>query len=138
MKADFIPQLDDEDDTSYFDTRSERYDHADTDTETRSSAADSLEDTLLFRSFSSCSPRYRKVHNKSRDLFRNSISQCESSDTSDLTFSLVRACFGDNNTEPTPMKVFQGIKIIMLTKIVNLGALLCDGESSSRILESTK
>ena len=40
MKADFIPQLDDEDDTSYFDTRSERYDHADTDTETRSSAED--------------------------------------------------------------------------------------------------
>ena len=51
MKADFIPQLDDEDDTSYFDTRSERYDHADTDTETRSSAEDSLEDAPLFRSF---------------------------------------------------------------------------------------
>ena len=57
MKADFIPQLDDEDDTSYFDTRSDRYDHADTDTETRSSAEDSLEDAPLFRSFSSCSPR---------------------------------------------------------------------------------
>jgi microtubule-associated serine/threonine kinase len=25
MKADFIPQLEDEDDTSYFDTRSDRY-----------------------------------------------------------------------------------------------------------------
>merc|ERR1719215_1105717 len=85
MKADFIPQLDDEDDTSYFDTRSERYDHADTDTETRSSAEDSLEDAPLFRSFSSCSPRYRKVHNKSREVFRHSISQCESSDTSELT-----------------------------------------------------
>ena len=85
MKADFIPQLDDEDDTSYFDTRSERYDHADTDTETRSSAEDSLEDAPLFRSFSSCSPRYRKVHNKSREVFRHSISQCESSDTSDVT-----------------------------------------------------
>merc|ERR1719158_781256 len=85
MKADFIPQLDDEDDTSYFDTRSERYDHADTDTETRSSAEDSLEDAPLFRSFSSCSPRYRKVHNKTREVFRHSISRCESSDTSDIT-----------------------------------------------------
>jgi hypothetical protein len=27
MKADFIPQLEDEDDTSYFDSRSERYGH---------------------------------------------------------------------------------------------------------------
>merc|ERR1719158_1330413 len=85
MKADFIPQLDDEDDTSYFDMRSERYDHADTDTETRSSAEDSLEDAPLFRSFSSCSPRYRKVHNKTREVFRHSISRCESSDTSDIT-----------------------------------------------------
>merc|ERR1719309_1449261 len=84
MKADFIPQLDDEDDTSYFDTRSDRYDHADTDTETRSSAEDSLEDAPLFRSFSSCSPRYRKVHAKdSTALLRHSISRCESSDQSD-------------------------------------------------------
>ena len=85
MKADFIPQLDDEDDTSYFDTRSERYDHADTDTETRSSAEDSLEDAPLFRSFSSCSPRYRKVHGSSKEVLRHSISRCESSDTSDVT-----------------------------------------------------
>ena len=35
-----------------------------------------------------------KADFKSRELFRNSISQCESSDTSDQTFSLVRACFG--------------------------------------------
>ena len=30
MKADFIPQLEDEDDTSYFDSRSERYGHCTT------------------------------------------------------------------------------------------------------------
>ena len=42
-------------------------------------------------------------------------------------FSLLRACFGGNNTKPTPMKVCQGLKIIMLTKLDNLGALLCDG-----------
>merc|ERR1719474_1408761 len=86
MKADFIPQLEDEDDTSYFDSRTERYNHTevDTDTETRSSAEDSLEDAPLFRSFSSCSPRYRKVHAKdSTALLRHSISRCESSDHSD-------------------------------------------------------
>jgi len=86
MKADFIPQLEDEDDTSYFDSRTERYNHTevDTDTETRSSAEDSLEDAPLFRSFSSCSPRYRKVHAKdSTALLRHSISRCESSDQSD-------------------------------------------------------
>merc|ERR1719500_1518623 len=87
MKADFIPELEDEEDTSYFDTRTDRYSHqeAETDTETRgSSAEDSLEDAPLFRSFSSCSPRYRKVH--SRDpaslQLRHSVSRCDSSDVS--------------------------------------------------------
>ena len=84
MKADFIPQLESEEDTSYFDTRADRYDHAtdpgDTDPETRSSAEDSLEDAPLFRSFSSCSPRYRRV----REVYRHSVSRCESLDTGDL------------------------------------------------------
>lgn len=91
MKADFIPQLEDEEDTSYFDSRSERYNHStlDSDAEgTRSSAEDSLEDTPLFRAFSSCSPRYRKVHGKDSGQLRHSISRCESSDNSDnLSFS---------------------------------------------------
>ena len=42
-------------------------------------------------------------------------------------FSLLRACFGGNDTKPSPMKVCQGLKVIMLTKMDNLGALLCDG-----------
>jgi hypothetical protein len=37
MKADFVPQLDGPDDTSYFDTRSERYDHASTSSSNHSS-----------------------------------------------------------------------------------------------------
>merc|ERR1719309_1355281 len=112
MKADFIPQLDDEDDTSYFDTRSDRYDHADTDTETRSSAEDSLEDAPLFRSFSSCSPRYRKVHAKdSTALLRHSISRCESSDHSDaLSLSSISGTSlgsspGSSNTKDKPAKL---------------------------------
>ena len=54
-------QLEDEDDTSYFDSRSERYNHDlenDTDGEgVESSAEDSVsDDPPLFRTFSSCSP----------------------------------------------------------------------------------
>ena len=64
-----------------------RYNHSALDTDgegTRSSADDSLEDAPLFRSFSSCSPRYRKVHpNDSPAQFRHSISRCESADNSD-------------------------------------------------------
>jgi len=86
MKADFIPQLEDEDDTSYFDTRTDRYSHGEPESEVEargSSAEDSLEDAPLFRSFSSCSPRYRKVHGKDSQLhLRHSISRCESSDVS--------------------------------------------------------
>ena len=40
---------------------------------------------------------------------------------------MLRACFGGNDTKPTAMKVCQGLKIILLTKMENLGALLCDG-----------
>ncbi|CAG5125697.1 unnamed protein product, partial [Candidula unifasciata] len=59
QKAEFVPQLDGEDDTSYFDSRVERYNHA-IDTE---DTEDDGED-LLFHSFSSCSPRYSKVYNR--------------------------------------------------------------------------
>ena len=40
---------------------------------------------------------------------------------------MLRACFGGNDTKPTAMKVCQGLKIIMLTKMDNLGVLLVDG-----------
>jgi microtubule-associated serine/threonine kinase len=63
MKADFIPQLDDEEDTSYFDMRSDRYNHEmeeDDSNDLRSSAEDT-DDTQsqssMFASFTSASPR---------------------------------------------------------------------------------
>jgi microtubule-associated serine/threonine kinase len=61
MKADFIPQLEDEEDTSYFDMRSDRYNHdVDDLDETRSSAEDTDADnqSIMFASFTSASPRY--------------------------------------------------------------------------------
>lgn len=51
-KAEFIPQLDDDEDTSFFDTRADRYCHD------VSEDTDDLDEAPLFGSFSSCSPRY--------------------------------------------------------------------------------
>ncbi|KAG1702077.1 Microtubule-associated serine/threonine-protein kinase 2 [Nymphon striatum] len=55
QKAEFVPQLDGREDTSYFDTRSDRYNH-----ELDSEEFEDL-DSPFFGSFSSCSPRYKKV-----------------------------------------------------------------------------
>nr|XP_019604954.1 PREDICTED: microtubule-associated serine/threonine-protein kinase 2 isoform X4 [Rhinolophus sinicus] len=57
QKAEFIPQLESEDDTSYFDTRSDRYHHVDSEDEEEGSEDGCLE----IRQFSSCSPRFSKV-----------------------------------------------------------------------------
>ncbi|XP_055956452.1 microtubule-associated serine/threonine-protein kinase 3 isoform X3 [Patella vulgata] len=62
QKAEFVPQLDSEEDTSYFDSRTERYNHdlaEDTEDEP---------DDVLFHSFSSCSPRYSKVYSRIEEL----------------------------------------------------------------------
>uniref|UniRef100_H2TMP5 non-specific serine/threonine protein kinase n=1 Tax=Takifugu rubripes TaxID=31033 RepID=H2TMP5_TAKRU len=58
QKAEFIPQLETEDDTSYFDTRSERYCHlgSDDDDETNDD-----ESSLELRQFSSVAHRFSKV-----------------------------------------------------------------------------
>ena len=53
LKADFIPQLEDDEDTSYFDMRLDRYNHEDLD-ETRSSAEDTQDEKdQMFASFTS-------------------------------------------------------------------------------------
>lgn len=57
QKAEFVPHLEDEEDTSYFDTRTDRYQHEDSEDH------DDGEEHV-FSSFSSCSPRYRKVYSR--------------------------------------------------------------------------
>uniref|UniRef100_A0A8C2XCI3 non-specific serine/threonine protein kinase n=1 Tax=Cyclopterus lumpus TaxID=8103 RepID=A0A8C2XCI3_CYCLU len=57
QKAEFIPQLESEDDTSYFDTRSDRYHHVDSDEEDDTNDEEHVE----IRQFSSCSPRFSKT-----------------------------------------------------------------------------
>uniref|UniRef100_A0A8C2HC16 non-specific serine/threonine protein kinase n=1 Tax=Cyprinus carpio TaxID=7962 RepID=A0A8C2HC16_CYPCA len=65
QKAEFIPQLEAEDDTSYFDTRSERYHHlaSDEDDETNDE-----ESSLEIRRFSSWSNRFSKVYSSTEHL----------------------------------------------------------------------
>ncbi|XP_054137765.1 microtubule-associated serine/threonine-protein kinase 4 isoform X3 [Melozone crissalis] len=60
QKAEFIPQLESEDDTSYFDTRSEKYHHMETEEEDDTNDEDF---NLEIRQFSSCSHRFSKVFN---------------------------------------------------------------------------
>uniref|UniRef100_A0A3Q2GLN7 non-specific serine/threonine protein kinase n=1 Tax=Cyprinodon variegatus TaxID=28743 RepID=A0A3Q2GLN7_CYPVA len=64
QKAEFIPQLESEDDTSYFDTRSDRYHHVDSEDEDDTNDDEHVE----LRQFSSCSPRFSKVYSSMERL----------------------------------------------------------------------
>ncbi|XP_075161364.1 microtubule-associated serine/threonine (MAST) protein kinase dop isoform X2 [Haematobia irritans] len=57
QKAEFVPQLANDDDTSYFDTRMDRYNH-----DLGGEDTDDTDDTPVFGSFSSYTPQYRKQH----------------------------------------------------------------------------
>ncbi|XP_053196681.1 microtubule-associated serine/threonine-protein kinase 3 isoform X2 [Scomber japonicus] len=70
QKAEFIPQLESEDDTSYFDTRSERYHHLETEEEDTNDEDFNVE----LRQFSSCSHRFSKVYS-SLDLSRGHLEE---------------------------------------------------------------
>ncbi|XP_060576748.1 microtubule-associated serine/threonine-protein kinase 2-like isoform X3 [Ruditapes philippinarum] len=64
QKAEFVPDLEDDEDTSYFDTRADRYNH---ELETEDTDIDDSEDQL-FHSFSSMSPRFSKVYSRIEEL----------------------------------------------------------------------
>ncbi|XP_067339472.1 microtubule-associated serine/threonine-protein kinase 3 isoform X5 [Channa argus] len=70
QKAEFIPQLESEDDTSYFDTRSERYPPLETEEEDTNDEDFNVE----LRQFSSCSHRFSKVYS-SLDLSRGHLEE---------------------------------------------------------------
>ncbi|XP_041271766.1 microtubule-associated serine/threonine-protein kinase 3 isoform X3 [Onychostruthus taczanowskii] len=78
QKAEFIPQLESEDDTSYFDTRSERYRHLDSEDEETNDEESSVE----IGQFSSCSHRFSKVYSSSEFLAVNSTLSLSSSERS--------------------------------------------------------
>lgn len=65
QKAGFVPQLENEDDTSYFDTRQDRHKPGDSDSEEEAhNNCKSDDGSSIFSSFSSCSPRYNRVHSR--------------------------------------------------------------------------
>ncbi|KAJ8253988.1 hypothetical protein COCON_G00206000, partial [Conger conger] len=64
QKAEFVPQLESEEDTSYFDTRSERYHHVNSYDEDDTNDDEPVE----IHKFSSCSPRFSKVYSSMEHL----------------------------------------------------------------------
>ncbi|KAM4875603.1 microtubule-associated serine/threonine-protein kinase 4 isoform 4-T4 [Thomomys bottae] len=76
QKAEFIPQLESEDDTSYFDTRSEKYHHMETEEEDDTNDEDF---TVEIRQFSSCSHRFSKVFSSIDRVTQNSGEEKEDS-----------------------------------------------------------
>uniref|UniRef100_A0A674CMH9 non-specific serine/threonine protein kinase n=1 Tax=Salmo trutta TaxID=8032 RepID=A0A674CMH9_SALTR len=65
QKAEFIPHLESEEDTSYFDTRSDRYHHINAYNEDDTNDDD---EPVEIRQFSSCSPRFSKVYSSMEHL----------------------------------------------------------------------
>uniref|UniRef100_A0AAZ3PTA2 non-specific serine/threonine protein kinase n=1 Tax=Oncorhynchus tshawytscha TaxID=74940 RepID=A0AAZ3PTA2_ONCTS len=63
QKAEFIPQLETEDDTSYFDTRSERYSHLDSEEDDDDDETCDEDTSLELKQFSSVAHRFSKVGN---------------------------------------------------------------------------
>uniref|UniRef100_A0A8C1S5M2 non-specific serine/threonine protein kinase n=1 Tax=Cyprinus carpio TaxID=7962 RepID=A0A8C1S5M2_CYPCA len=76
QKAEFIPQLETEEDTSYFDTRSDRYHHSEEDDETND------DESYQEIKFSSCSHRFSKVYSSTEQLASPSNLSLSSSDRS--------------------------------------------------------
>ncbi|XP_031216463.1 microtubule-associated serine/threonine-protein kinase 4 isoform X8 [Mastomys coucha] len=77
QKAEFIPQLESEDDTSYFDTRSEKYHHMETEEEDDTNDEDF---TVEIRQFSSCSHRFSKVFSSIDRITQNSVEDKDDSE----------------------------------------------------------
>ncbi|XP_037657659.1 microtubule-associated serine/threonine-protein kinase 4 isoform X3 [Choloepus didactylus] len=76
QKAEFIPQLESEDDTSYFDTRSEKYHHMETEEEDDTNDEDF---NVEIRQFSSCSHRFSKVFSSIDRITQDSREEKEDS-----------------------------------------------------------
>ncbi|XP_078279847.1 microtubule-associated serine/threonine-protein kinase 3-like isoform X2 [Rhinoraja longicauda] len=77
QKAEFIPQLESDEDTSYFDTRSERYQHLESEEEDDTNDEESTQE---IRQFSSCSHRFSKVYGSSEHLAASLLASHEQTD----------------------------------------------------------
>uniref|UniRef100_A0AAY5JXW1 non-specific serine/threonine protein kinase n=1 Tax=Esox lucius TaxID=8010 RepID=A0AAY5JXW1_ESOLU len=68
QKAEFIPQLETEDDTSYFDTRTERYSHLGSDDDEDDDETCDEDTSLELKQFSSVAHRFSKVYSSTEHL----------------------------------------------------------------------
>ncbi|XP_046293101.1 microtubule-associated serine/threonine-protein kinase 3 isoform X4 [Marmota monax] len=97
-KAEFVPQLEAEDDTSYFDTRSERYRHLGSEDEETNDEESSTE----IPQFSSCSHRFSKVYSSSEFLaVQPTPTFTERSYSEDREEGWERSSEGENGRRPS-------------------------------------
>ncbi|XP_051956482.1 microtubule-associated serine/threonine-protein kinase 4-like [Xyrauchen texanus] len=118
QKAEFIPQLESEDDTSYFDTRSDRYHHLETEEEEDANDEDF---NVELRQFSSSSHRFSKVYSSldlSRGLLEEKGEQTEKKTESPLTvdslswtpdFTEIPSLSHSSDTESTSLSRCSGL-----------------------------
>ncbi|CDQ60760.1 unnamed protein product [Oncorhynchus mykiss] len=95
QKAEFIPQLESEDDTSYFDTRSDRYHHLETEEEEDTNDEDF---NVELRQFSSCSHRFSKVCSLS---FSRSVANVEHNANTCALLCCIAVCSASENNVPS-------------------------------------
>ncbi|XP_043107588.1 microtubule-associated serine/threonine-protein kinase 4-like [Puntigrus tetrazona] len=142
QKAEFIPQLESEDDTSYFDTRSDRYHHLETEEEDDTNDEDF---NVELRQFSSSSHRFSKVYS-SLDLSRGQLEekgeQPEKTTDSSLTvdslswtpdFTEIPSLSHSSDTESTSLSRCSGL----LPKFA-ISAEVEDGEGSLALEDPSK
>ncbi|XP_059402296.1 microtubule-associated serine/threonine-protein kinase 4-like isoform X2 [Carassius carassius] len=142
QKAEFIPQLESEDDTSYFDTRSDRYHHLETEEEEDTNDEDF---NVELRQFSSSSHRFSKVYS-SLDLSRGQLEekgeQPEKTTDSPLTvdslswtpdFTEIPSLSHSSDTESTSLSRCSGL----LPKFA-ISAEVEDGEGSLALEDPSK
>ncbi|KAG1957876.1 microtubule-associated serine/threonine-protein kinase [Pimephales promelas] len=142
QKAEFIPQLESEDDTSYFDTRSDRYHHLETEEEDDTNDEDF---NVELRQFSSSSHRFSKVYS-SLDLSRGQLEekgeQTEKTTDSPLTvdslswtpdFTEIPSLSHSSDTESTSLSRCSGL----LPKFA-ISAEVEDGEGSLSLEDPSK
>lgn len=116
QKAEFVPQLASDDDTSYFDTRMDRYNHDMGDEDT-----DDTDDFPLIGSFGSYSPQYRKNSslvqiNLPQQSFDESVNTSSGSGTASPTPSVLDQSGSSSQPHP-PTSIGKLISTPQLRKL---------------------
>ncbi|XP_033193245.1 microtubule-associated serine/threonine (MAST) protein kinase dop isoform X2 [Bombus vancouverensis nearcticus] len=103
QKAEFVPQLINDEDTSYFDTRMDRYNHDIGDD------TDDTDDSPLFGSFSSYSPQSRKISQTRPPQINPEQTESDVSKKqlfrTELERTVAQLSFGSNSSTTPPSKL---------------------------------